>query len=271
MADFAGRDVMDPLPRSGRTTRWRTTGIWIDDIAFSFPRLLHHGAGAGGGAVRAGGRHRRQQRLPAQRDGRGGADVAQHRRGRDHAHRRAHQPHRSRGADVHHPRRRRAATAPSPWAATRAAPPPATATRWRNTATARPATHWDSTVVETVTPTATTEDVDAARRRQLHRRAAVEPVLPLHRDHPAQERDRRLHADHVLPDRLHHPRADGRLRARLQGAGRLRPARLRGRLRGVRRRSRVQPLLPLDRGAVPPRRRLRLRRRQLLPRPAGHA
>ena len=47
--------------------------------------------------------------------------------------------------------------------------------------------------------------------------------------HPAQGRHRRLHGHHLLPGQLHDPRADGRLRARVQGGAGLQPARLRAR------------------------------------------
>ena len=143
------------------------------------------------------------------------------------------------------------ATAPSPWAAPRAAPPPATATRWR---TPRPrgrprtGTHGRGDGH----PDLDGEDVDAPRRQQLCRGAAFQPVLPLHRDAPPPRRDRGLHGDQLLPVRLHHPRADGRVRHPLEGASRLRAARVRGRRGGLQGRSRVQPVLPLDRGADAP-------------------
>ncbi len=128
----------------------------------------------------------------------------------------------------------------------------------------RPVTHWDATILETVTPTSTTKTLDAAHRRQLHRRAAHQRLLPVHRDHPAQERDRRLHRDRLLPGHVHDARADGRLRARVQGAGRLRAAGLR-RHADVHRRPGDQRVLPLGRRAGPPWRGRRLRARPLLP------
>ena len=108
--------------------------------------------------------------------------------------RRAHQPHRAGGADLHHRRRRRRPTAPSPRAATASCAATGNCYSVANTAATRPATHWDSTVAGDRDPECDHQDVDAAHRRQLHRRAADQRVLPVRRDHPAQERDRWLHA-----------------------------------------------------------------------------
>ena len=99
----------------------------------------------------------------------------------DRAHRRLIQPHRPRGADLHRSPTPRPATAPSPWAATRAA------RRHNcysvgNTAATRPAHALGHHGAGDGDPDRRHQDVDAARRRQLHRRAADEPVLPLHRD-----------------------------------------------------------------------------------------
>ena len=198
-----------------------------------------------------------------------------------------------------------------------------------------PSLHWDATVDgddRRRRPRAD-EDLDAARRRQLHGRAA--------RAAPSTASSRRCctRASPAAAPRtptarqLHHPRADGGVRARGQGGRRLRAAGLRRRpgasrtcprrspfcrwieelaRRGVvggcgggnycpttavtasrwrssccarwtrpqparlhARRSFAdvpgqQPVLPLDRGAGPPRRRHRLRRRQLLPARARH-
>ena len=88
----------------------------------------------------------------------------------------------------------------------------------RISASSRPAAHWDASVLETFCAQRKHEDLGAARGRQLHRRPHVEPVLPLRGDDPAQERDRRLHGDHVLPGQPHDPRADGGLRARARGS-----------------------------------------------------
>ena len=71
------------------------------------------------------------------------------------------------------------------------------------------------------------QDVDAARRRQLHRRAghATRSTASSRRcctgASPAAARRP------ILPGNRHHPRADGGLRARVQGGRRLHPARLR--------------------------------------------
>ena len=133
------------------------------------------------------------------------------------------------------------------------------------TAAARPAPHWDATILETVTPDGATKTLDAARGRQLRRRAAgaarffrfVETLL--HRGVtggcggdaycPAASTTREQMAVFVLLSK--------------EGA-RLHPARLRA-ARGLRGRARDQPVLPLDRGAGAAGRGRRLRRRQLLP------
>ena len=140
-----------------------------------------------------------------------------------------------------------------------------------NTATARPATHWDSTVVETMTPTGT------AKTWTLHvgnSFAEVPPSSPffrfiemlLHRGVtggctqtnycPSASTTREQMAVFVILSK--------------EPPGYVPPACVAG-SEVFARRSRVQPVLPLDRGAVPAWRRVRLRRRQLLPRPAGHA
>ena len=50
------------------------------------------------------------------------------------------------------------------------------------------------------------EGLDAARRRQLHRRADRQPLLPVDRDGPPQRRDRRLRRRrHLLPGRHRDP------------------------------------------------------------------
>ena len=73
----------------------------------------------------------------------------------------------------------------------------------------------------------------------------------------------RLRRRQLLPGGAGHPRADGGLRAAHAGPGAQPAAPARTPI--VRRRPRDQPVLPLDRGAGRPRRRHRLRRRQLLP------
>ena len=67
------------------------------------------------------------------------------------------------------------------------------------------------------------QDLDAPRRRQLHRRPASEPVLPLHRDDLPPRRDHGMQRDRVLPGKPDHARADGRLH-RSRGASSTRPA-----------------------------------------------
>ena len=71
--------------------------------------------------------------------------------------------------------------------------------------TTRPATHWDTTVLETLTPSATTRTWTLHIGDSFTDVPPSNALLPVHRDHPAQERDRWLHHDHVLPGRLDHP------------------------------------------------------------------
>ena len=80
-------------------------------------------------------------------------------------------------------------------AATAAARRTATATASRATAATRPLTHWDSTILETVTPTATTKTWTLHIGDSFTDVPPTQRVLPVRRDDPAQERDRRLHAD----------------------------------------------------------------------------
>jgi hypothetical protein len=89
-----------------------------------------------------------------------------------------------------------------------------------------------------------TEAVALARGRELHRRVANQRLLSLHRDAFAPQRDRRVHADGVLPVPRDDTRADGGVRARGEGGIRVRAARLH--VADVRRRPGQQPLLPLD-------------------------
>ena len=140
-----------------------------------------------------------------------------------------------------------------------------------NTTATRPATHWDSTVVETLDPDRHDEDLDAPHRQQLLRGAAVEPVLPLHRDAAPSRRDRRLHGD----QRTARPAPPPASRWRCSSSSpRSLPATSRSLAWPARRSSttsRVQPVLPLDRGAVPAWRRVRVWQRRLLPEQPGHA
>ena len=109
------------------------------------------------------------------------------------------------------------------------------------------------------------EDLDPACRRELFRRADLEPLLQVRRDDlPRAHHGRRI-LRRLLPRRRHASEADGRLRAQGQGRALLRSAPGDGPLQ---RRAAVRPVRALDRGALPPGRRGRLRharRAELLP------
>ena len=146
-----------------------------------------------------------------------------------------------------------AATAPSPSAA-RGSCGSSDCYSVANTAATRPATHWDSTAVETVTPTATTKTwtlhvgdsfTDVPPSSGFYR--FIETILHKNVTGGCTHR-------HVLPDQLDDPRPDGGLRPRVQGSRRLRAARLRRRTPMFADVPVDQPLLPLDRRAGPARR-----------------
>ena len=146
-----------------------------------YAAVFSQGVAAAVAPVRAGRGRRRQRRLPAQRDGGGGADVAQCRDPGDRDRRRAHQPHRPRGADVLDPRRCRQLRHHR---------------RGRQRELHRRqqlllgGEHRGHAAVHALghdgrgdhDPDGHDEDVDPSRRQQLRRGAADEPVLPLHRD-----------------------------------------------------------------------------------------
>ena len=99
--------------------------------------------------------------------------------------------------------------------------------------------------------------------RQLRRRPPRQRLLPLRRDAAAPRRDRRLLGHHVLPPGRDVTLPDGRSCPGGEGRRALWPSALRD--APLQRRARRQPVLPVDRGAGPPRRGGRMRRRQLLP------
>ena len=99
-----------------------------------------------------------------------------------------------------------------------------------------------------------------AGRRDVRRRARLEPVLPLGRGAGAARRGGGLRGRELLPALRGHPRAARRLPAADPGGDQLRAARVRR--ADVQRRPRQQPVLPLGRGAGPAGRGGRLRRRQ---------
>ena len=142
---------------------------------------------------------------------------------------------------------------------------PRTATAWPTPPRRVRAVHWDSTAAGDREPRRDRQDVDAPHRRQLHRRAGEQRLLPVRRDDPPQERHRRLHRDR----RTARPTPRPVIRWRCScSCPRSRPATPRPPAAPRRMFTDVpvdQPLLPLDRRAGPPRRRRRLRRRQLLP------
>ena len=131
-------------------------------------------------------------------------------------------------------------------------------------------THWDATATEAISP-----DAWARAALALHVGDSfaddprAEPLLPLRGDAAAPRRDRRLHGRprtaRPRPRRASRWRCSRWWRRRARRTCR-RPART----PVVRRRARLQPLLPLDRGAGAPGRDGRMRRRQLLPGRTGH-
>ena len=163
-------------------------------------RVLAGGDGVGG-AARAGRRHRRQRRLPAQRDGDRGADLAEHRDRRHHPDRRvtstftgpagpAYTIPDSRRELRHHRRRRPRPAAgdrqllhASPPPPRRVRPPTGTARSWRRSPPPATTKTWTLHVGDSFT------DVPPSNA-----------LLPVRRDDPPQERDRRLHGDRVLPE-----------------------------------------------------------------------
>ena len=111
------------------------------------------------------------------------------------------------------------------------------------------------------------EDLEPARRRQLHRRHARR-LLSLYREHLSQRRHRRLRRRPLLPGLRRHPRADGGLSAHRQGRHRLHSAPVRH--AGVRRCALLQPIREMDQRARRARSDRRLRRRALLPDQPDH-
>ena len=128
----------------------------------------------------------------------------------------------------------------------------------------RPVQHWDASVVETLTP-----DIHGQQKEwALHVGASFSDVPTAN---PFYRFIETLLHNNVTggcggtaycPSQQHVTRADGGLRARGQGRGGLRSARVHH--ARLQRRPRFQRVLPLDRGAGAPRGRLGVRRRQLL-------
>ena len=163
----------------------------------------------------------RERRLPARRNGRHDAHLEEQRDGADHVDRSDVRLHGPSGGDVQQPRRQRELRDDR-----RCRPGPVHGLLHRERHHRHPSPHplGQHDPGDRVSDL-DHQDVDAAHRGQLHRRAARERLLPVRRDDPPQERDRRLHRDNLLPGQLHDPRADGRVRARVQGAARLSPRR----------------------------------------------
>ena len=138
MADFAGRDVMLRF-RFGTDSSVADVGVFVDDITLPLPPAP---------ATPSPPRPSPPEALAVDAAGNGvfqpnetvvmAPDVAQHRRRGDHPDRRAHQPHRPGGPDVHDPRRRRRLRHHRRGRPRRAARRPATATACANTAATRP-------------------------------------------------------------------------------------------------------------------------------------
>ena len=202
----------DARPRAHRVRRGRATSSWPGRTPCATGRPTASSRGASGGCAppRWPWTHR-QRRPPAQRVGGRRAVVAEPQRRRPDL-RREPGVHRPRGPDLFAPRRRgqlrhgggrRLRLLHRLYAVS-------IASRRGRRCTGTPPRPRPSPPTRQGQRKAWSVHVG----RRLRRRPGREPVLSLHRDPAPFRRDQRLRRLVVLPGQPHHPRADGRVRAR---------------------------------------------------------